>query len=277
MFQGSATEAPNFRVVGSIPTASAKKKEGEFMKGKPFYVEAVDLPDAWFQCIYNLFEHGNKYTVQQGSWVGETRLEYPFITILIKKPYSEPYDSMLPVIPEGLNIPNPVEPGYIEQYMPYLMTSEIDKNEQYTYGSRLNDYIEGYKHKGGKNDILQVYSKGQVEHFVRVLKETPNTNQAVLQIARPEDCILDDPPCLRQIHAKIINDRLVFYPYFRSNDLWAGFPANLAGLAVLQKYMADEIGVDIGDMIYSSSGLHIYGYTEEIAKIRAGMWSITHH
>jgi thymidylate synthase len=238
------------------------------MKIKPLYIEAVDLPDAWFQCVYNLFEHGNKYTVQQGSWVGETRLEYPFITILIKKPYSEPYDSMLPVIPEGLNIPNPVEPGYIEQYMPYLMTSEIDKNEQYTYGSRLNNYIEGYKYKGSKNDILQVYSKGQIEHFVRVLKETPNTNQAVLQVAQPSDCLLNDPPCLRHIDLKVRDNKLNFYPYFRSWDLWGGFPANLAGIAVLQKYMADEIGIQPGFILASSKGLHIYEYAEELAKIR---------
>jgi thymidylate synthase len=241
------------------------------MKIKPLYIEAVDLPDAWFQCVYNLFEHGNKYTVQQGSWVGETRLEYPFITILIKKPYSEPYDSMLPVIPEGLNIPNPVEPGYIEQYMPYLMTAEKDYNEQYSYGERLNAGAILYDRKVFAPCDLYGGEVNQIDHWIKVLKETPNTNQAVLQVAQPGDCKLEDPPCLRQIHAKIINDRLVFYPYFRSNDLWAGFPANLAGLAVLQKYMADEIGVDIGEMIYSSSGLHIYGYTEEIAKIRAGM------
>ena len=41
---------------------------------------------------------------------------------------------------------------------------------------------------------------------------------------------------------RIKENQLIFYPYFRSWDLWGGFPANLAGVAVLQKSMADEIG-----------------------------------
>ena len=68
---------------------------------------------------------------------------------------------------------------------------------------------------------------------------------------------------------RIKDGKLIFYPYFRSNDLWGGFPANLAGIAVLQKYMADAIGVEMGPMVYSSKGLHIYGYVELLAKLRA--------
>jgi len=64
--------------------------------------------------------------------------------------------------------------------------------------------------------------------------------------------------------------KLVFYPYFRSWDLWGGFPANLAAIAVLQKYMADEIGIESGPMLASSKGLHLYKYVEELAKIRCG-------
>ena len=66
----------------------------------------------------------------------------------------------------------------------------------------------------------------------------------------------------------IEHKELIFYPYFRSWDLWGGFPANLAAIAVLQKYMADEIGVEAGPIIASSKGLHLYGYVEELAKLR---------
>ena len=68
---------------------------------------------------------------------------------------------------------------------------------------------------------------------------------------------------------RIKDNTLIFFPYFRSWDLWGGFPANLAGISVLQKYMADEIGVNSGSIIASSKGLHLYGYVEELAKIRA--------
>ncbi len=212
-------------------------------------IEAVDIQDAWFQCIDQLLNVGSKYTIQHGSYVGQTRMEFDQITVLIKKPYAEPYDLMLPQIPAGLNIPNPVEDGYIEKYMPYLMTGHIEPGEQYTYGSRM---------------------ALQIPHWIEVLKDTPNTNQAILQVGGPNDFSLPDPPCLRHIDMRIKNGELIFYPYFRSWDLWGGFPANLAGIAVLQKFMADEIGVKPGYICASSKGLHIYGYVEDLAKLRCG-------
>lgn len=210
---------------------------------------ATDIQDAWFQCISKIIDVGFRYEIQHGSYIGQTRLEFDQVTVFIKHPYAEPYDSMLPQIPAYLGIPNPVANGYVEQYLPYLMTSHIEPGEQYTYGSRIYD---------------------QIPHWIDILKKTPGTNQAVLQVARPEDYQISDPPCLRHVDLRIKDDTLIFYPYFRSWDLWAGFPANLAGIAVLQKSMADEIGVASGPLIASSKGLHIYGYVEELAKLRAG-------
>lgn len=213
----------------------------------PVFIAARDIPDAWFQCLYEILRKSSRYTIQRGSYEGQVRLEFDFITVQVNNAYAEPYDTMLPEIPPALGLPNPVAAGYIEQYLPYLLTDYVEPGEQYTYGSRIVD---------------------QAEYWAIVLRETPNTNQAVLQIARPEDHKLSDPPCLRHIDMRIKNGRLVFFPYFRSWDLWGGFPANLAGIAVLQKTMADEIGVGVGPIIASSKGLHLYGYAEDLAKIR---------
>lgn len=212
-------------------------------------IKAVDIQDAWFQCVDQVLDVGFKYEIQQGSYVGQTRMEFNQIVILILHPYQEPYDLMLPQIPISLGIPNPVENGYVETYLPYLMTSHIERGEQYTYGSRIVD---------------------QIPYWVDVFKKTPNTNQAILQVAQPSDHKLSDPPCLRHIDMRIKQHQLIFYPYFRSWDLWGGFPANLAGIAVLQKSMADEIGVDAGPICASSKGLHIYGYVEDLARLRTG-------
>jgi thymidylate synthase len=53
--------------------------------------------------------------------------------------------------------------------------------------------------------------------------------------------------------------------------LWGGFPANLAALELLKQYMASEIGVENGEIIACSKGLHIYSYAENLAKIRLGI------
>lgn len=231
-------------------------------------IQATDIPDSWFQALYALEYLARSYVVQHGSFVGQTRREFDFAVIEIKNPYSEPYDSMLPQIPAHLGIPNPVAPGYVEQYLPYLMTNAKEDNEEYTYGSRINQLFRVNRAKINKKYSGEI--KTQCQHWIDVLRETPNTNQAVIQVAQPSDCTLEDPPCLRSIHLKVIDNKLVAYPYFRSNDLWGGFPANLAGIAVLQKYIADNIGIEMGSMIYSCSGLHIYGYCDEVVRIRTG-------
>jgi len=61
---------------------------------------------------------------------------------------------------------------------------------------------------------------------------------------------------------------LNFVVYFRSWDLWSGFSANLGGIQLLKEYMAGEIGVEDGEIIASSKGLHLYDYTWELAKLR---------
>lgn len=223
-------------------------------------INASTIPDAWFQCLYSLSEHGIKWFIQKGSNEGQYRIEFPWITIEVTNAYqvtsSGSYDAMLPEIPIELGIPNPVALGYVEQYIPYLLTSQKEENEDYTYGSRI---------------------EWQIEHIIKVLKETPNTNQMLLQIAssemslqvaEPNDIFLNDPPCLRHIDLRVRDNKLIMYPYFRSWDLWGGFPANLAAIAVLQKYMADEIRVELGSIIATSKGLHIYGYAEELMNIR---------
>jgi len=162
-------------------------------------VNARDIPDAWFQCLYSIITIGFKYIIDRGSFEGQTRLEFDYITVNIKYPYAEPYDLMLPQIPEHLGIPNPVTNGYIEEYLPYLMTNAPKEGEQYTYGQRMFN---------------------QIYYWTEVLKNTPNTNQAVLQVAQPSDKDLSDPPCLRAIDMRVKDNHLIFYPYFRSWDLW---------------------------------------------------------
>ncbi len=175
------------------------------MENSIVIIQARDIPDAWFQCLTKILDQ-NKFKVQHGSFIGETRLQFDFIVISIKFPYCENYDLMLPEIPPVLGIPNPVDKGYVEQYLPYLMTGDIKPNETYTYGQRINAFPFN-------NKIIS-----QVEHFIEVLKKTPNTNQAILQIASPSDCEISDPPCLRHIGIQIRDKKLIFYPYFRCID-----------------------------------------------------------
>jgi thymidylate synthase len=75
---------------------------------------------------------------------------------------------------------------------------------------------------------------------------------------------------LRGIDTRISDGKLHFVVYFRSWDLFNGFPANLGAIQLLKEYMAAEIGVEDGEIIASRKGLHIYDYVFELAKLRCG-------
>lgn len=209
------------------------------------FIEARDIPDAWFQCIYRILDAGHKYRIDRGSYAGQFRLEFDYVTVNIKYPGQRP---LLPDIPPHLGIPNPVAEGYLEQYLPYLMTSVKSSTEDYTYGQFLEPQIA---------EVIKMYKE-----------DGYNTNQAYMTVGDDMSIYLNDPPCLRGIDTRIREDRLHFIVYFRSWDLWNGFPANLGAIQLLKEYMASEIGVEDGEIIASSKGLHIYDYVWGLAKLR---------
>jgi len=89
-----------------------------------------------------------------------------------------------------------------------------------------------------------------------------------MEIGMPNDCGTKDPPCLRLIDCRIRYDKLHFFVYFRSWDLWNGFPPNLAAIQLLKEYMAAEIGVDDGEIVATSKGLHLYDHAWDLAAMR---------
>ena len=156
------------------------------------FIEATDLPDAWFQCVYRILDKGHTYVVEHGSYEGQERLEFDYITLHVKYPGARP---LLPEIPAHLGIPNPVANDYLDDYLPYLMTSIKQPGEDYTYGSRLEYQIQ---------QVIKMYKK-----------YGPGTNQAAMSVSMPTDIDLVDPPCLRHIDTRIRDNKLHFIIYFR--------------------------------------------------------------
>ena len=239
-------------------------------------IEATTLPDAWFQAVYAAATTGREFKIDKGSYAGQTRLELDWVDIHIQNPGLRCPDGLplIPEMPEGNPLPPVATKKYVRDYVRYIMTAEKKPGEQYTYGERLCRAYQGirgltrdsYGRESWDEEFLN-----QIEWIIGVYSTYgPRNNQMVLQIAQPSDLLLEDPPCLRHIDTRIQDGKLHFFPYFRSWDLWAGMPANLAGISMLQEHMAGEIGVDQGEMICTSKGLHIYGYAKDLAMIRAG-------
>jgi len=247
---------------------------------------ARDLPDAWFQTVFKILDEGSVFKIDRGSFAGSKRLELDFYNCEIKYPGTRP---LLPHIEDHFGIPDPVDPDYLDEYMPYLMTSIMKPNESYTYGQRLTKYPIDYPLHKFKiypwNEILiqeikellnlniiiiedDKYYLNQIELLIWTYRNKGyRNNQMVLQIGHPSDMLLSDPPCLRTIDTRIQDGKLKFFVYFRSWSLWGGYPANLAAILQLQEYVSMQIGVECGEMYVSSKGLHLYDYEFDIAKL----------
>ena len=207
-------------------------------------IEARDLSEAWFLCLRKTLTEGHEYKIDRGSYAGQHRKELDFIAVQIMNPATRP---LVPSTPQG--VPPPTSMEYIEEYLPYLMTAHRRKGEQYTYGQYLEEQIPM---------VIEMYKKDGYD-----------TNQAFMAVGDKESIALDDPPCLRAIDTRIRNNKLKFVAYFRSWDLWAGFPSNLAAIQLLKEYMASEIGVEDGEILALSKGLHLYEYSWELARATA--------
>jgi len=206
------------------------------------FIEATTISDSWFLCLNKIFEVGRTYIVDKGSFAGQQRLEFDYITIHIKYPNTRP---LLPECPISSGIPNPAPNEYLEEYLFYLMTSTKKSNESYTYGMDIEP---------------------QMKEVIEILRKSPNTNQACMTIGDANSIKLDDPQCLKVLDFRVSNNKLHVVIYFRSNDLWGGYPVNIASIQILKEYIAYETGIEDGGIIYSGKGLHLYDHCWEMAK-----------
>ncbi|HEY3347775.1 MAG TPA: thymidylate synthase, partial [Nitrospirota bacterium] len=238
-------------------------------------INAKTVNDAWFQLLTKALEQDgegefvNAYPtgiIQRGSFeLGQSRLQFPGVAVEIEYPDQD----YCVVMPAGLENMAPTTLDKVESYFhEYILGDNVPENTTYTYGSRINVSLAG---------------------VIEMLQETPVTNQAVIEIGRPEDydCCKgkdgkDDPPCLRLIDLKVrpaykdgeldrAASKLDLTVYFRSWDLFAGFPENLGGMSLLQQTISGVIGIPVGRMYAYSAGLHLYGYQKELAEIRTRM------
>ncbi len=208
---------------------------------KILQIEARDLSEAWFLCLLRTLKEGYEYKIDRGSYAGQRRKELELAVVQVNYPGTRP---LIPDVPQGVPPPSTME--YVESYLPYLMTAHRKEGEQYTYGQYLEKQIA---------EVIKMYRE-----------DGYNTNQAFMAVGDAQSIYQDDPPCLRMIDTRVCEGKLKFIAYFRSWDLWAGFPSNLAAIQLLKEYMAGEIGVEDGELVAMSKGLHLYEYAWELAK-----------
>lgn len=120
-------------------------------------------------------------------------------------------------------------------------------DEPYTYGERLFNY-------NGLN---------QVERMVEKLKKFPFDKGALAVLWQPkiDNFPVRKPwrtPCLTLIQGQCFGGKFYLTAYFRSNDMFGGWPFNAFALRFLQKQISDRLGVEMGSLVTISNMAHLY-------------------
>mgnify|MGYP003298662080 CR=1 FL=1 len=105
----------------------------------------------------------------------------------------------------------------------------------------------------------------QFEYCYELLRDTPNTRQAIIHIKTPRDtrryptkdlnCTVYCQFFIRNVEGK---PTLFMSTHMRSNDLWMGVPYDMFFFMNLQVLMAMKLGVNIGSYTHYAGSLHMY-------------------
>ena len=162
------------------------------------------------------------------------------------------------------------DPRSLEQYRQEILDGILDfevdcGNWEYTYHRRM---------------------VGQLPWLVEELRRNPDSRRAVVVIRDEDDLSSDSPACLQHLHFLIRDGALHCKVLFRSNDATKAAFMNAFALIMLQKRIADSLGVPVGSYTHRANSFHVYerdyamfdGYVQrikaggELAYCYAGEW-----
>lgn len=106
----------------------------------------------------------------------------------------------------------------------------------------------------------------QYEHVLDELRKNPNSRRAVMIYNRPTMHVdyckdgMSDFVCTYANNFLIRDGKLISHYLMRSNCAVHGFGNDVAWAKYVQKTLAKDLDVDIGDLIWTASSLHVYSH-----------------
>jgi thymidylate synthase len=213
------------------------------MKAIPqLIVEGDILPESWEKSLLLLRERGiNSHKESYTNKSGVDEILEASMKIIVNEPLKEP---RIHIGCEGLMGLT----GYVDEVLDGIKDSWIGRGWDYTYHQRLFEYEQA----GQKTD--------QISQIIQKLKPTSFSNRAQAITWMPwRDYEVAGPPCLQRIWCKIVDDEcLEMHTSWRSRDAYNAAFMNMYALTLLQRMIADKIGVKVGRYVDDSDSYHVY-------------------
>ncbi len=189
-------------------------------------VQARTIPEAWVKVLQRIRATGRICpTAYDSQWQELLNL------LVVVEGDGAPYPKFFPQIGQE----------YLDQVLEDAMPRDGVK---YTYGQRLRSW----------------FGVDQLQQLIDKLKADPYTTRSVMNLWDVADYHTPSPPCLNHIWCRVSSQRLVLTAVFRSNDMWAAWPANVVALRALQTHIRDAVdpNLNLGPLTTLSESAHIY-------------------
>lgn len=147
-----------------------------------------------------------------------------------------------------------------ELYWYFSGSNSLSTISQYSnFWTKISD--DGITSNSAYGYIMQhKFNFNQIEKMIELLRHDENSRRAVININVPNEYVIEtlDEPCTIAIQFLIREGKLNATVMMRSNDLWFGLPYDIPFFTELQKYIANELGVEYGMYTHFVTSMHIY-------------------
>lgn len=192
------------------------------------FVTGRTLPEAYHNALLALYENHDEVPCPDY----DTRQIESSMTMVVQEPLEEPMISRL-----FFGDPRALE-QYRQEMLDGILDFEVERgNWEYTYHQRM---------------------AGQLPWVIEELRRNPHSRRAILSIRTEEDQRTGSPACLQSVQFFIRDGLLHGKVLFRSNDATKAAFMNAFALILLQKRVADTLGVEMGSYTHRANSFHVY-------------------
>ena len=116
------------------------------------------------------------------------------------------------------------------------------------------------------------YNGGHIDQIQRVLddlRSNPNSRRHIVSawnVGLVDQMAL--PPCHLLFQFYVAEGRLSCMLYQRSCDFFLGVPFNIASYSLLTHMVAQQVGLDVGDFVWTGGDVHLYSNHFEQARLQ---------
>lgn len=201
-----------------------------------FFVQGRTLPEAYHRALSVLYYDGSECDCENQT--EKSRQKECSMTICVDEPLAEPMISRL-----WIGGPYDLE-RYRQEMVDGVLDAMIGHGWDYTYHDRTVNF----------NGV------DQIQFVIDELRRCPYSRRAAISIRTEYDMKTDahDPACLQHVQYFLRDGKLHCKVLFRSNDGPEATFQNAFALIMIQKKIADELGVPVGSYTHRANSFHCY-------------------